>query len=168
MPMARPSCHDELHKWHTSIISCKLGKDVAFPIFPVTSRTHSFSLHKSLNLNSQWTTLSSTSLFSYTIKNGDHHWLSCLTSFFYQAILSSRFKQSPSLPQSPSSKTSELFLCTLGRCRLGRSSGCCSCGCCLLLQHGPVKSVVILVMQSPEQYAEELSQVHVVWSFIKP
>lgn len=36
-----------------------------------------------------------------------------------------------------------------------------------LLEHGPVKGVVILVVQRAEQDAEQLPQIHVVWGFIK-
>lgn len=36
-----------------------------------------------------------------------------------------------------------------------------------LFQHGPVKCVVILVVQSPEEDAKQLAQIHVVWSLLK-
>ena len=38
----------------------------------------------------------------------------------------------------------------------------------LLLEHGPIKRIVILMIQSAEKDAEQLPQVHVVGSLLKP
>lgn len=39
--------------------------------------------------------------------------------------------------------------------------------CRLLLQHRPVKRVVVLVVQRAEQNSEQLTKVHVIWTFLK-
>ena len=36
-----------------------------------------------------------------------------------------------------------------------------------MLEHGPVKRIVILVVECAEQDTEQLSQVHVVWGLVK-
>ena len=63
---------------------------------------------------------------------------------------------------------SELLLGARGGGGLGCGAGHSrSSGGSLLLEHSPVKGVVILMMQSAEQNAEQLPQIHVVWSLIK-
>ena len=39
---------------------------------------------------------------------------------------------------------------------------------CLLLEHGPIKRIVVLMIESAEKDAEQLPQVHVVGSLLKP
>ena len=41
-------------------------------------------------------------------------------------------------------------------------------GGCLLFEHGPIKRIIILMIQSAEKDAEQLPQVHVVRSLLKP
>lgn len=36
-----------------------------------------------------------------------------------------------------------------------------------MLEHGPVESVIILMVERAEEDAEQLTQVHVVWGLIK-
>ena len=46
------------------------------------------------------------------------------------------------------------------------AAGCDSSGS-LLLEDGPIKHIVILVVQRAEEDAEKLPQVHVVWGLLK-
>lgn len=63
---------------------------------------------------------------------------------------------------------SELLLGPRGGGGLGRGArDSRGSGGGFLLEHGPVKGVVILVVQGAEQDAEQLPQIHVVWGFIK-
>lgn len=68
---------------------------------------------------------------------------------------------------------------TLGRLRLRCSSNCSSSntyyststacrGRSFLFQHRPIEGVVVLVIQSTEQNAEQLAKVHIVGSFFEP
>lgn len=51
---------------------------------------------------------------------------------------------------------------------------CCStvCDCCgvscLLFEHRPIKYVVVLIVQCPEEDSKQLSQIHVIGGFLKP
>ena len=55
----------------------------------------------------------------------------------------------------------------------GRGHGCggspdSSTGGSFLFQHGPVESVVILVVEGSEEDAEQLPEIHVVWGLLEP